>query len=147
MNPYAFVNARKYIETACSYWGLLRICMSIIIPAPTLWCDLYFLTAYSKGLMPGICYTRLNFFVKGGEVTTSTIMGDIFPPCDVKFFLIELNNQLPNFLQTPTHLVLACVPYTMSLWTLPIVNLTYWPTEPVLSFDRWSLCTGQMNLP
>ena len=39
--------------------------------------------------MPGICYTRLNFFIKGGKVTTPTIMGDIFPPCDVKNTLIK----------------------------------------------------------
>ena len=52
-------------------------------------------------------YTRSNFFIKGGEVTTPTIMGDIFPPCDVKNTLIELNNQLPNFPHMPAHLSLA----------------------------------------
>ena len=34
-------------------------------------------------------------------------------------------NQLPNFLHMPTHLVLAPLPYMMSLRTLPTVNLTY----------------------
>ena len=98
------------------------------------------------GLTPGICYTRSNFFIKGGEVTTSTITGDI-SPCDVKNILTKLNNQLPNFPHMPVHLMLASLPYMMSLQTLPTVNLTYWPTEPALSFDKCSLHTGQMKLP
>ena len=65
------------------------------------------------GLMPGICYTRSNFFIKGGEVTTLTITGDIFPPHDVKNTLIELNNQLPNFPHTPAHLLLTCSSLTL----------------------------------
>ena len=63
-------------------------------------------------------YTRSNFFVKGGKVTTPTITGDIFPPCDVKNTLIKLNNQLPNFSHMPTHLSL-----THSLLTLYNVAL------------------------
>ena len=58
------------------------------------------------GLTPGICYTRSNFFIKGGEVTTSTITGDI-SPCDVKNILTKLNNQLPSFPHMPVHLMLA----------------------------------------
>ena len=57
--------------------------------------------------MPIIHYTRSNFFVKGGEVTTPTIMGSLFSPCDVMNTLIELNNQLPGFPHTPAHLALA----------------------------------------
>ena len=65
--------------------------------------------------MPGICYTRSNFFVKGGEVTTPTITGDIFPPNDVKNTLIELNNQLPNFLHTHSSLARLQLAYPM-IW-------------------------------
>ena len=74
--------------------------------------------AIQGGLTPGIHYTRSNFFVKGGKVTTPTITGDIFPPCDVKNTLIKLNNQLPNFSHMPTHLSL-----THSLLTLYNVAL------------------------
>ena len=72
-------------------------------------------TWHQGGLTPGIRYTRSNFFIKGGEVTTPTIMGDIFPPCDVKNTLIKLNNQLPNMIQTPLHQVL--LPPWLILWT------------------------------
>ena len=75
--------------------------------------------------MPGICYTRSNFFIKGGEVTTPTIMGNIFPH-DVKNTLIELNNQLPNFLHMPTHLSLACSSLTLHNISLSLVHQHAW---------------------
>lgn len=65
------------------------------------------LTTAQGGLTPGIHYTRSNFFIKGDEVTTSTITGSIFSPRDVKNTLIEFNNELPDFLHTPAHLTLA----------------------------------------
>ena len=65
------------------------------------------MTLPQGGLTPIIHYTRSNFFVKGGEVTTPTITGSLFSPRDVMNTLIELNNQLPGFPHTPAHLALA----------------------------------------
>ena len=65
--------------------------------------------------MPIIHYTRSNFFVKGGEVTTPTIMGSLFSPRDVMNTLIELNNQLPGFPHAPAHLALASLTQSGSL--------------------------------
>src|SRR6267154_232193 len=89
------------------------------------------------GLTPIICYTRSNFYVNRGEVTTPTIIGDVFTSRDFTITLIELTL---NFLSRLAHLI-ARLPYTTSLRTLPTVNLTCWPTEPVLSLDRCSLHT------
>ena len=80
----------------------------ILVKNCTYWWD-------QGGLTPGIRYTRSNFFIKGGKVTTPTITGDIFSPCDVKNTLIKLNNQLPNMIQTPLHQVL--LPPWLILWT------------------------------
>ena len=44
-------------------------------------------------------YTRLNFFIKGDEVTTPTIIGHLFPPHDIMNTLIEL---IMNYLKLPT---------------------------------------------
>ena len=46
-----------------------------------------------------IHYTRLNFFIKGDEVTTPTIIGYLFPPCDIMNTLIEL---IMNYLNPPS---------------------------------------------
>ena len=96
-------------------------------------------------LRPGICYTRSNFFVKGGEVTTLTITGDLFSPCDVNNILIEL---IMNYLGYPVHcLPTACLSSCVTLlWTLPTIDLACWSTKPILSPNRQSLHTGYMKL-
>ena len=59
---------------------------------------------HQGGLTPIIHYTRLNCFIKGGEVTTPTITRNLFSPHDVMNTLITLNNELPEFPHTPAHL-------------------------------------------
>lgn len=90
---------------------------------------------YQGGLTPIICYTRSNFYINRGKVTIPTIIGDVFPSHDFTITFIEL---ILDFLSCLAHSIVH-LPYTMSLQTLPTVNLTCWPTEPVLSLDRCSM--------
>ena len=60
-----------------------------------------------KGDSPIICYTRSNFYVNRGEVTTPTIIEDVFPLHDGTITFIKL---MLNFLSCLAYLI-AHLPY------------------------------------
>ena len=65
--------------------------------------NLTFNNSLQGGLTPIIHYTRSNFFIKGGEVTTP-ITKNLFSPHDVMNTLITLSNELPEFPHMPAPL-------------------------------------------